>query len=101
MQQSPFDEFAESAEYKTEPRWAATPRAMNTPMTVKTTKVPARSIWRVNQDPDKLDQMYLRFLGRDGPKMLSEDLKWLAVTHKSFDYGRRGFNDRLAFFGTL
>lgn len=25
--------------------------------------------------------------------------QWLAVTHKSFDHGRRGFNDRLAFLG--
>lgn len=38
-------------------------------------------------------------LGEDGDKMLSEEVKWLAVTHKSFDQGRRGFNDRLAFVG--
>jgi len=25
--------------------------------------------------------------------------QWLALTHKSFDHGRRGFNDRLAFLG--
>jgi large subunit ribosomal protein L15 len=25
--------------------------------------------------------------------------QWLAITHKSFDHGRRGFNDRLAFLG--
>ncbi|KAJ8125564.1 hypothetical protein O1611_g8075 [Lasiodiplodia mahajangana] len=31
--------------------------------------------------------------------MLPDELKWLAVTHKSFDQGRRGFNDRLAFLG--
>jgi len=31
--------------------------------------------------------------------VLTEEVKWLAVTHKSFDQGRRGFNDRLAFFG--
>lgn len=31
--------------------------------------------------------------------MLTEDVKWLAVTHKSYDHGRRGFNDRLAFLG--
>lgn len=31
--------------------------------------------------------------------MLSDDVKWLAVTHKSFDQGKRGFNDRLAYFG--
>ena len=31
--------------------------------------------------------------------MLSDETKWLCVTHKSFDHGRRGFNDRLAFLG--
>ena len=31
--------------------------------------------------------------------MLTDEVKWLAVTHKSFDHGRRGYNDRLAFFG--
>lgn len=31
--------------------------------------------------------------------MLTDEVKWLAVTHKSFDHGRRGFNDRLAFLG--
>ncbi len=25
--------------------------------------------------------------------------QWLAITHKSFDHARRGFNDRLAFLG--
>jgi len=33
--------------------------------------------------------------------MLTEEVKWLAVTHKSFDQGRRGYNDRLAFFGRI
>lgn len=33
--------------------------------------------------------------------MLSEEIKWLAVTHKSFDQGRRGYNDRLALLGML
>jgi large subunit ribosomal protein L15 len=45
--------------------------------------------------------MYNRLLGRDGEKMLPEEIKWLAVTHKSFDYGRRGFNTKLAYFGML
>ena len=56
---------------------------------------------KVNDDPRKLDAVYVRVLGRDGDKMLSEETKWLAVTHKSFDHGRRGFNDRLAFLGAL
>lgn len=63
-------------------------------------KDPRRKIWAVNKDPAKLDHVYVRLLGPQGAKMLPEEIKWLAVTHKSFDQGRRGFNDRLAFFGT-
>lgn len=35
----------------------------------------------------------------DGHKILTDEVKWLCVTHKSFDQGRRGFNERLAFLG--
>ena len=56
-------------------------------------------IYRVNEDPERLNQVYIRVLGNDGDKLLTDEVKWLAVTHKSFDHGRRGFNDRLAFFG--
>lgn len=31
--------------------------------------------------------------------MLTDEVKWLAITHKSFDHGKRGYNDRLAFLG--
>ena len=55
--------------------------------------------WKCNNDPAKLDQFYEKFLGRGGDAILTEEIKWLAITHKSFDQGRRGFNDRLAFFG--
>lgn len=55
--------------------------------------------WESNNDPARLDQFYAKFLGRGGDSVLSEEVKWLAITHKSFDQGRRGFNDRLAFFG--
>lgn len=54
----------------------------------------------VNEDPAILDQVYVKVLGNGGDKLLTEEVKWLAVTHKSFDHGRRGYNDRLAFFGT-
>ena len=60
---------------------------------------PVDNDYIVNEDPELLDQAYRRMLGSRGDKMLSEDVKWLAVTHKSFDQGRRGFNDRLAYFG--
>ncbi|KAI9843389.1 MAG: hypothetical protein M1837_006415 [Sclerophora amabilis] len=55
--------------------------------------------WKVNTDPKQLDLMYIRLLGPDGHHLLTQEVKWLAVTHKSFDHGRRGFNDRLAFLG--
>lgn len=59
-----------------------------------------RTPFEANSDPKKLDAFYVNFLGKGGDRVLTEEVKWLAVTHKSFDQGRRGFNDRLAFFGT-
>lgn len=53
----------------------------------------------VNEDPRLLNSAYVKMLGSDGDKMLPEEIKWLAITHKSYDHGRRGFNDRLALFG--
>ncbi|KAJ2987072.1 hypothetical protein NUW58_g4705 [Xylaria curta] len=81
------------------PRWSYTPERMKAPFSPHITKNPARSQWQVNEDPEKLDYALNAFLGRDGERLLPEELKWLAVTHKSFDQGRRGFNDRLAFLG--
>ncbi|KAI0437954.1 RNase III domain-containing protein [Xylaria telfairii] len=81
------------------PRWSYTPERMKAPFSPHITKNPSRSVWKCNDDMNKLDQALNNFLGRDGERMLPEELKWLAVTHKSFDQGRRGFNDRLAFLG--
>ncbi|KAI9655502.1 MAG: hypothetical protein M1829_000646 [Trizodia sp. TS-e1964] len=53
----------------------------------------------VNSDPALLDRFYFKLLGSGGDKLLSEHSKWLVVTHKSFDHGRRGYNERLAFYG--
>jgi large subunit ribosomal protein L15 len=64
-------------------------------------KDPKRTIWKNNDDPAKLDAMYNRLLGANGDRMLPDEIKWLAITHKSFDQGRRGFNTRLAYFGRL
>jgi large subunit ribosomal protein L15 len=55
--------------------------------------------WRCNDDPKKLNDFYNRMLGPGGESLLSEETKWLAVTHKSFDQGRRGFNDKMSYFG--
>ncbi|RKF55100.1 putative rnase iii domain protein [Erysiphe neolycopersici] len=53
--------------------------------------------WECNSDPKRLDRFYKTFLGPGGDKLLSDEVKWLAITHKSFEQGARGFNDRLAF----
>ncbi|MCJ1335833.1 hypothetical protein MMC09_001107 [Bachmanniomyces sp. S44760] len=79
------------------PKWAYTPQAMTAPYRSKP-RAEYRD-FRVNEDPDRLDRVYVNILGGGGDRMLTEEVKWLAVTHKSFDHGRRGFNDRLAFFG--
>jgi large subunit ribosomal protein L15 len=63
------------------------------------TNNPKNSVWAVNEDPAKLDDALNNLLGKGGERMLPDELKWLAVTHKSFDQGRRGFNDRLAYLG--
>ncbi|KAK4678884.1 hypothetical protein QC764_0029050 [Podospora pseudoanserina] len=82
------------------PRWSYTPERMKGPgFSINIVKNPARKIWHVNEDPEKVDAVYNRFLGKNGDKMLPDEIKWLAVTHKSFDQGRRGFNTRLAYYG--
>jgi large subunit ribosomal protein L15 len=79
------------------PRWSYTPERMKAPYPVRLEE--PRQQWECNSDPALLDKFYVRFLGRGGDQMLTEEVKWLAITHKSFDQGRRGFNDRLAFLG--
>jgi len=81
------------------PRWSYTPERMKMPFSINIPKKANRSVWKCNDRPDILDAMYKRFLGSSGDKMLPEEVKWLAVTHKSFDQGRRGFNTRLAYYG--
>lgn len=92
-------QFSEmEVEGESRPRWAHTPPAMKAPLRAQPGPGYHQDT-KINEDPQKLDAMYIRFLGKDGHKLLSEETKWLAVTHKSFDHGRRGFNDRLAFIG--
>lgn len=80
------------------PRWSRTPTGMSAPVRVRARP---KQEFKVNEDPTKLDAMYNRLLGQNGSKMLHDETKWLAITHKSFDQGRRGFNDRLSFMGEL
>lgn len=96
-----LSETAEAPASGSLPRWAQTPERMKAPFSPHITKDPARSRWKVNEDPKKLDRALFQFLGPEGERLLPDELKWLAVTHKSFDQGRRGFNDRLAFLGSF
>ncbi|KAI4237543.1 MAG: hypothetical protein LQ349_001761 [Xanthoria aureola] len=82
-----------------EPRWKATPPRMKTGGASNRAYRPEHAEFQVNEDPQKLDKAYIRILGKDGDRLLTDEVKWLAVTHKSFDHGRRGFNERLAYLG--
>lgn len=53
----------------------------------------------MNDNPEKLDAMYNRLVGPGGANLLPENIKWQAVTHRSFDHGMQPFNDKLAFMG--
>ncbi|KAK0614486.1 ribonuclease-III-like-domain-containing protein [Immersiella caudata] len=90
---------AEEEENSERPRWSYTPERMKMPFSINVPKKAHRSTWKCNDKPEVLDAMYKRFLGSGGETMLPEEIKWLAITHKSFDQGRRGFNTRLAYFG--
>jgi len=71
---------------------------MKRPFPIGKIKNPEKD-WVCNEDPRVVDAFYIKFLGRGGESILTDEVKWLAITHKSFDQGRRGFNDRLAFLG--
>lgn len=79
------------------PRWSQTPAQYSAPYRSKPPV--AKNDFYVNNDPDKLDEVYSRILGANGHTLLSEETKWLAVTHKSFDHGKRGYNERLTVLG--
>lgn len=79
------------------PRWAATPERMRAPVSLHQ-NLPANR-YNVNESPERLDRAYNNVFGPEGPDLLTAEVKWLAVTHKSFDQGRRGYNDRLAYLG--
>ncbi|KAL3481796.1 ribonuclease-III-like-domain-containing protein [Aspergillus californicus] len=83
-------------DYTNKPRWSYTPPSAKAPFSLRS---PGKAPFFVNNDPKVIDRFYIGFLGEGGDKVLSDEVKWLAVTHKSFDQGRRGFNDRLAILG--
>lgn len=81
------------------PRWERTPQAMRSPHRLRPKSV--NDEYPCNEDPVKLNEAFKQMLGPGHQELLPEEIKWLAVTHKSFDHGRRGFNDRLAFMGRI
>ena len=81
-------------------RWQAPPPGMTAPFRARRPTLYPND-FSVNEDPTLLDDTYKKVLGRGGHNLLPDEVKWLAVTHKSFDHGRRGYNDRLAFLGTI
>jgi large subunit ribosomal protein L15 len=93
---NPSRDGAQAAEID-KPRWSYTPPTAKAPFSLHLNS--RKTEFPVNDDPAVLDQFYLKALGNGGDKLLSDEIKWLAITHKSFDQGRRGFNDRLAFLG--
>ncbi|OJD27657.1 hypothetical protein ACJ73_00945 [Blastomyces percursus] len=97
IQRHALSSAASPSETPTTPRWKETPPAMKAPIRLR--GGPDIPEYPVNSDPNILDQFYIRILGPDGDKMLTEEVKWQTVTHKSFDQGRRGFNERLSYLG--
>ncbi|KAL8902887.1 MAG: hypothetical protein Q9207_004315 [Kuettlingeria erythrocarpa] len=95
---SQYNDLATTA--SEQPRWRATPSRMVNRGTSHRFLRNSKP-FTVNEDPEKLDEVLTRVLGTYGDRLLTEEVKWLTVTHKSFDHGRRGFNDRLAYLGTL
>ena len=80
------------------PKWRATPSRMVAPVRVRPEPYHPDE-FKINTSSQILDEVYINLLGNGGEEVLTEEVKWLAVTHKSFDHGRRGYNDRLAFLG--
>ncbi|KAK5116197.1 hypothetical protein LTR62_008523 [Meristemomyces frigidus] len=93
------------------PRWQQPPPRMKAAFRLR--PMPNQPEWRVNDKIEPLNEMYDNFIGRagegardqagvqgtKGSDLLPEEVKWLAITHKSHDHGRLGFNDRLALLG--
>lgn len=90
-------EEARDDQTEEKPRWLYTPPGTKAPFSLHFDS--KRPSYPINESQEVLDNFYINLLGPGGDKVLSEKLKWLAVTHKSFDQGRRGFNDRLGFLG--
>ena len=91
---------SEAGEPNVAQKWREAPYRMTAPHRSKPPTFKPNH-FPINRNPEVLDSVYVRVLGEGGDRALTEEVKWLAVTHKSFDHGRRGYNDRLAFLGTM
>ncbi|CAF9903261.1 MAG: hypothetical protein GOMPHAMPRED_000159 [Gomphillus americanus] len=78
-------------------RWSYTPERLRAP--VPMTFHNKDKQWSVNESSKVLDDFYTKLLGEGGDTVLTDEVKWLAVTHKTFEQGKRGYNDRLGFLG--
>ncbi|KAH8702256.1 RNase III domain protein [Talaromyces proteolyticus] len=97
LSSTPHRREENQADQAEKPRWMYTPPGTKAPFSLHLHS--KRPNYPVNEDQEVLDKFYISLLGSGGDKVLSDKLKWLAVTHKSFDQGRRGFNDRLGMLG--
>ncbi|KAF1812290.1 hypothetical protein P152DRAFT_371938, partial [Eremomyces bilateralis CBS 781.70] len=79
------------------PRWQQTPPSLRAPVRLRASR--SNLPFTVNDDPKVLDDFYRRFLGSRPELVPSEEVRWIAITHKSFDQGARGYNARLAYMG--
>lgn len=93
------DQYEPQAGTQGRPCWAATPPRMTAPVRSKPPVL--GNEFPINESQELLDEVFDNVLGRKGHEMLPKEAMWLAVTHKSFDHGKRGYNDRLAFFGLI
>lgn len=93
------DHSDQQAEIPRYPRWHVTPPRMTAPVRSKPPVL--NNNFPVNESQRLLDEVFDQVLGTNGHRMLPQEVMWLAVTHKSFDHGKRGYNDRLAFFGMI
>ncbi|PGH12952.1 hypothetical protein AJ79_03925 [Helicocarpus griseus UAMH5409] len=96
-QESVLESTLEESQSAPTPRWKSTPPMMKAPVRLRGD--PDVPEYPCNSDPAVLDQFYIRMLGPGGDTILTEEVKWQSVTHKSFDQGRRGFNERLSYLG--
>lgn len=91
------DEYSAPSEER--PRWQGAPERMYAPVRIPKNYARPSDIFPVNTSSSVLNEAYVNILGNGGDEVLTEEVKWLAVTHKSFDHGRRGYNDRLSVLG--